>query len=296
MNGLVIIDKPAGCTSHDVVNLWRRLSGSRRVGHLGTLDPMATGVLALAVGTATRLAQFYGKSEKTYDAEILFGFTSDTYDVEGDLVATGVPLPAPEIVLQALDRFRGTIVQVPPPVSAKKIKGVPAYKLARKKEEVVLEPVTIEISRLDVHAFAQAPNGETLSITVTGSAGTYIRSIAHDLGRALGCGAVLSKLRRSASGEFTLASAHTCDELRAVAAEGHLADVVLPASTLLPHFPTAYIDQVTEAHIRQGREFRTSPFVVEPGAPFVKAVSYVGELVAIGELKIPNVYHPAIVL
>jgi tRNA pseudouridine55 synthase len=296
MNGLVIIDKPAACTSHDVVNLWRRLSGSRRVGHLGTLDPMATGVLALAVGTATRLAQFYGKQEKTYDAEILFGFTSDTYDVEGEMVATGVATAAQKTVLQALDQFRGTIQQVPPPVSAKKIKGVPAYKLARRKEEVVLEPVTIQISRLDVQTFGRTPQGETLSITVTGSAGTYIRSIAHDLGQMLGCGAVLSKLRRTAAGEFNLSGVRTPDELRTLAAEGRLAEAVLPARTLLPHFPTAYIDDVTEARIRQGREFRASPFVVKPGAPFVKAVSFSGELVAIGELKFPNVYHPTIVL
>jgi tRNA pseudouridine55 synthase len=296
MNGLVIIDKPAGCTSHDVVNIWRRLSGSRRVGHLGTLDPMATGVLALAVGTATRLAQFYGKQEKTYDAEIRFGFTSDTYDVEGELIATGVPVPPAEAVLEALDQFRGTIQQVPPPVSAKKIKGIPAYKLARKKEEVILEPVTIEISRLDVSAFAQTPEGDTLSVTVTGSAGTYVRSIAHDLGQLLGCGAVLSKLRRTASGEFGLVSARTVEELSIFAAEGRLAEAVLPARTLLPDFPTAHVDATTEAHIRQGREFRTSPFVVKPGAPFVKAVSFSGELVAIGELKFPNVYHPAVVL
>ncbi len=296
MNGLVIIDKPAGCTSHDVVNTWRKLSGSRRAGHLGTLDPMATGVLALAVGSATRLAQFYGKQEKTYDAEILFGFTSDTYDVEGDLIATGVPAPPEECVRRALDQFRGTFQQAPPPVSAKKINGVPAYKLARRKEEVILDPVSVTISRLDIRGFTQSLEGEFLSISVTGSAGTYIRSIAHDLGQALGCGAVLSKLRRTASGDFDVSCARTLDELRVLAAQGRIAEAVLPAQTLLPHFPTAHVDMTMEAHIRQGREFRTSPFVVKPGSPFVKAVSYSGELIAIGELKFPNVYHPAIVL
>ncbi len=296
MNGLVIIDKQGGCTSHDVVNSWRKLSGSRRVGHLGTLDPMATGVLALAVGPATRLAQFYGKQEKTYDAEILFGFTSDTYDVEGDLVPTGVAVLSEEHVLRAIDQFRGTIQQVPPPVSAKKIKGVPAYKLARKKEEVILDPASVTISRLDVHAFGPSPQGQFLAITVTGSAGTYIRSIAHDLGQALGCGAVLSKLRRTVSGEFDLRCARTLDEVRSLAADGRLGEVVLPARTLLPHFPTAYVDLTTETQIRQGREFRTSPFVVKPGAPFVKAVCHSGELIAIGELKFPNVYHPSVVL
>lgn len=292
MNGLVIIDKPAGRTSHDIVNAWRRLSGSRRVGHLGTLDPMATGVLTLVVGSATRLAQFYGKQLKTYEAEILFGKVSDTYDVEGDVTPTGEALPDPCAVRVVLDQFRGSFSQVPPPVSAKKIKGVPAYKLARKKIDVELQPVQVEISELVVNA--QQP--DSVIITVTCSAGTYIRGIAHDLGQHLGCGAVLAKLRRTRSGDFYLAGARSLDELAALAAEGRLNEAVIPASTLLPQFPAAYVDAAVEAQIRQGREFRTSPFVVTPGAPFVKAVSHSGELIAIGELKFPNVYHPAIVL
>jgi tRNA pseudouridine55 synthase len=292
MNGLVIIDKPAGRTSHDIVNAWRRLSGSRRVGHLGTLDPMATGVLTLVVGSATRLAQFYGKQLKTYEAEILFGKVSDTYDVEGDVTPTGAALPDPFAVRVALDQFRGSISQVPPPVSAKKIKGVPAYKLARRKIDVELQPVQVEISELVVNA--QQP--DSVTITVTCSAGTYIRGIAHDLGQCLGCGAVLAKLRRTRSGDFDLAGARSIDDLTALAAEGRLSEAVIPAGTLLPQFPAAYVDAAVEAQIRQGREFRTSPFVVTPGAPWVKAVSHSGELIAIGELKFPNVYHPAIVL
>ncbi|MGA7410182.1 MAG: tRNA pseudouridine(55) synthase TruB [Bryobacteraceae bacterium] len=292
MNGLVIIDKPAGRTSHDIVNAWRRLSGSRRVGHLGTLDPMATGVLALVVGSATRLAQFYGKQLKTYQAEILFGKVSDTYDVEGEVTSTGVATPDPCAVRTALNRFRGSFSQVPPPVSAKKVKGVPAYKLARKKIDVELQPVQVEISELVVNA----QQSDSLTINVTCSAGTYIRGIAHDLGQQLGCGAVLAKLRRTRSGDFDLSRARSLDDLTQMAAEGRLSEAVIPASTLLPQFPAAYVDATTEAQIRQGREFRTSPFVVTPGAPFVKAVSHSGELIAIGELKFPNVYHPAIVL
>jgi len=292
MNGIVIIDKPAGRTSHDVVNVWRRLSGSRRVGHLGTLDPMATGVLALVVGSATRLARFYGKQFKTYVAEIRFGSVSDTYDVEGEVTPTGIDPPDPCVVRVALDRFRGSISQVPPPVSAKKIKGVPAYKLARKNVDVELQPVQVEISELAVIA----QQADSLTITVTCSAGTYIRGIAHDLGRQLGCGAVLDTLRRTRSGEFDLSRARSLDELIAMAAEGRLREAVIPASTLLPQFPAAHVDATLEAQIRQGREFRTSPFVVSPGAPFVKAISHSGELIAIGELKLPNVYHPAIVL
>lgn len=292
MNGLVIIDKPSGRTSHDIVNVWRRLSSSRRVGHLGTLDPMATGVLALVVGSATRLAQFYGKQLKTYEAEILFGTVSDTYDVEGELTPTGAAIPDADAVRKALDQFRGSFAQVPPQVSAKKVKGVPAYKLARKKIEVELQPVQVEISELVV----TAQRSDSVSITVTCSAGTYIRGIAHDLGQNLGCGAVLATLRRTRSGDFDLSRARSLDDLTALAADGRLDEAVIPASTLLPNFPAAYVDSTVEAQIRQGREFRTSPFVVTPGAPFVKAVSHAGELIAIGQLKFPNVYHPSIVL
>jgi len=292
MNGLVIVDKPGRSTSHDVVNVWRRLSGYRRVGHLGTLDPMATGVLVLAVGTATRLAKFYAQQTKTYEGEIDLGLVSDTYDVDGEVRSTGVALPPLAEVIAALDRFRGRIQQTPPPFSAKKIHGVPAYKLARKNIEVELKTVEVEISELEVQE--QAPG--RIKIRVSCSAGTYVRSLAHDLGQMLRCGAVLSSLRRVRSGDFKAGQARSVDELRALAAEGRLAECVIPARALLPQFPTVHVDSELEAQIRQGREFRTSPFVVKPGAPFVKAVSHSGDLIAIGELKIPNVYHPAIVL
>jgi len=292
MNGVVNVDKPQGCTSHDVVNIWRRLSASRRVGHLGTLDPMATGVLVLAVGTATRLAQFYTHQEKTYEGEIQLGLISDTYDADGEVRSTEAGLPPASAVLAALDRFRGRISQMPPPFSAKKIHGVPAHRLARKKIEVELKPVEVEISSLEL--LEQAAN--RLRVRVRCSAGTYIRSLAHDLGHALGCGAILTSLRRVRSGDFEVGASWTIDSLQALAAEGRLGESVTPSSSLLPQFPTTHIDAALEAQIRQGREFRTSPFVVRPGAPYVKAVSYAGDLVAIGQLKFPNVYHPAVVL
>ncbi len=155
MNGLVLIDKPAGCTSHDIVNRWRKLAQTKRVGHLGTLDPMATGLLALLTGAATRLAQFYGKDDKTYCAQITFGKTSDTYDAEGDVVETGAALPSPDAVHAALSAFTGRFLQTPPPVSAKKINGVPAYKLTRKQIPVDLTPVEIEVKRLEVIGWRQ---------------------------------------------------------------------------------------------------------------------------------------------
>lgn len=292
IDGFVLIDKPAGCTSHDVVNRWRKLAGTKRVGHLGTLDPMATGLLVVMTGKATRLAQFYGANAKTYLAEIAFGMVSDTYDIEGEIVHTGSPVPSREAVLSALDKFRGRFAQLPPPVSAKKIKGVPAYKLARKQMPVELQPVEIEVRRLDVIRLDE----NKLQIAVTCSAGTYIRSIAHDLGVELGCGAVLSCLRRTHSGEFEVGGARTLDALTALARSGRLAEAIIPAGQLLSHFPAEYYDVVTENRIRQGRDFRTSPFVVSSAAPFVRALSHSGRLIAVGQLKIPNLYHPSVVL
>lgn len=292
MNGLVLIDKPAGCTSHDVVNRWRRLAGVKRVGHLGTLDPMASGVLALLTGTATRLAQFYGGSDKTYVAEITLGMVSDSYDADGEVTVTGAPLPDSSGIYRALDSFRGCFQQIPPPVSAKKVKGTPAYKLARRQQPVDLPPVLVEVKQLDVQNVTE----DRVCLTVTCTAGTYIRGIAHDLGQALGCGAILSSLRRVQSGEFTIDQAKTLEELAALADNGRLDDAILPSAQLLPHMPCAYVDRIVEAQIRQGRDFRTSPFAVSSGAPLVKAISYAGEIIAIGELKFPNTYHPAIVL
>jgi tRNA pseudouridine55 synthase len=292
MNGLILIDKPAGCTSHDVVNRWRKLAGTKRTGHLGTLDPMATGLLVLVTGAATRLAQFYGKSEKTYLAEITLGAVSNTYDAEGDVSESIYPIPSAEGILAALDEFRGRFLQRPPPVSAKKIGGVPAYKLARQKLAVDLKPVEVEVKQLQVQSLA----ANKLSILVRCSAGTYIRSIAHDLGERLGCGALLSRLRRTRSGEFSLEQARSLDQLSALAADQRLAEAVLPMADMLPEIPSEHFDLLIETHIRQGREFRTSPFIVPPGAPLVKALTRSGELIAIGQLKIPNLYHPGTVL
>lgn len=289
MNGLVLIDKPAGCTSHDVVNQWRKLAHTKRTGHLGTLDPMATGLLALVTGSATRLAPFFGKDDKTYVAEMTLGLVSDTYDADGEIVETGVALPANESAIRSeLEAFRGRLWQAPPPVSAKKVNGVPAYKLARRQAPVDLPPVEVEIKRLDIECISPP----TVRITVTCSTGTYIRSLAHDLGQRLGCGALLSDLRRIAIGTFRIEDAHTLETLRALAAADRLAEAVIPAASLLPQFPAEHFDSIVEAHIRQGRDFRTSPFVVRPGAPFVKALSRSGELIAIGELRVPNLYHP----
>lgn len=293
MNGVVLIDKPEGLTSHDVVNRWRRLANTRRVGHLGTLDPMATGLLVLVTGPATRLAPFLDKSEKTYLAEITLGIVSDTFDVEGVVQQTGVQPPRTERELvEALNCFRGRFEQRPPAISAKKIGGIPAHKLARKGLPVDLKAVEVEISSLEFRVLTPAK----IEIEVSCSAGTYIRSVAHDLGQRLRCGAVLSRLRRTRSGEFSIKHARTLEELTALAEAGCLAETVIDAGRLLPEIPAEYFDASVEAQIRQGRDFRTSPFVVRPGSPFVRALSHSGELIAIGQLKIPNLYHPSTVL
>ncbi len=287
-NGLILIDKPAGCTSHDVVNRLRKLLNTKRVGHLGTLDPLATGLLALLAGTATRLAPFYEKSHKTYQATIEFGRVSDTYDSEGEVAATGVTAPPEAEIRSALSAFEGRFLQVPPPVSAKKIKGVAAYKLARKKIPVTLNPVEVEVDDLQVRSVAD----NHLEMEVTCSAGTYIRSIAHDLGQRLGCGALLSRLRRTRLGEFSLSQARTLDQLSALAQAGQLSEAIIPAGELLADLPAERVSSTVEVQIRHGRQFRTSPFVIPPGSPLVRVLSRSGELIAIGKLIIPNLYQP----
>jgi tRNA pseudouridine55 synthase len=292
MNGLVLIDKPGGCTSHDVVNRWRKWANTRRVGHLGTLDPMATGLLLLLTGTATRLAPYFATDEKTYEAEITLGLMSDTYDIEGQLRPTGASVPDhPETIALALRQFSGKFWQMPPPVSAKKIGGVPAYKLHRKNVEFELKPVEVEVKKLQIRRITQ----EKVRLTITCTAGTYIRSIAHDLGRSLGCGALLSGLRRVAVGAMRVEAAFTLDTLNDLARSGRLTEAIVPLGQLLPHLPAEHFDLQVEAQIRQGRDFRTSPFVVPPGAPTVKALSRAGELIAMGELRLPNIYHPSTV-
>jgi len=288
VDGVIVVNKPEGWTSHDVVSKARRIVGDRRVGHLGTLDPIATGVLPLVLGRATRLAQFYTRSDKIYEALIRFGFATDTYD------RSGQPDPTIEIgnLERLLDDFRGELMQTPPPVSAKKVDGVRAYVLARKQVPVALAPVPIEIYELALLEL----RGAEARIRARCSGGTYLRSIAHDLGQAMGCGAHLADLRRMASGEFTIEEAHTIPDLQQLALEGRLSEALVPAARMLPDFPTVYVEPLTAGQIRQGRNFAASPFRVGPGSRYVKAVSSDGELIAIGEAKLPNLYHPVVVL
>lgn len=278
MDGIAIIDKPEGWTSHDVVAKFRGIAKTKRVGHLGTLDPMATGVLPLAVGVATRLVKFYAKSEKLYEGGVRFGFATDTYDRTGTATSEAVPVAITEARLEeALAQLRGPILQKPPQYSAKKVGGVVAYKAARKGIEVELQPVEVDIHELTVLRF----DGAHADLRIRCSAGTYVRSIAHDLGASLGCGAHLDSLRRLASGEFTIERARPLSEA-----------TIVPLADLLPQFPMFHADEQTATYIRQGRTF------VAPGidADHIRALSEAGNLIAICDRSATGEYHPSVVV
>jgi tRNA pseudouridine55 synthase len=291
--GVLVLDKPSGWTSHDAVNKIRRLAKTKKTGHLGTLDPLATGVLPLVIGKATRLAQYFGKDRKGYDARIRFGHSTFTYDREGEATSehrdVALDRPTAESLLGA---FRGPFLQTPPPVSAKKIDGVPAYKLARQDKPVDLAPVPVHVFALEILAL----EGPDLIVHVDCSAGTYIRSIAHELGQAFGCGAYVESLRRTRSGDFLLAQARTIEQVAELCAADRFAECLISGPQLLPQFPAEIVDSLTETQIRQGRDFRTSPFREQRDAPMVKALSRDGQLIAIAERKLPNLYHPTLVL
>ena len=292
MDGALVVDKPEKWTSHDVVARMRTLARTKKIGHLGTLDPMATGVLPLVIGRATRLAQFYGRDQKMYEGVIRLGYSTHTYDKDGQPTSEKV-VPNVEIAQleQALAPFRGTFLQTPPPVSAKKVGGTAAHKLVRRNEPVELIPVEVTVHSLELLEFT----GETVSVRIACSAGTYLRSIAHDLGMALGCGAHLETLRRTASGEFKVECSYPLKQLETMASEGRLDSAILPAAEMLPLFPKELIDPFTAGQIRQGRDFRVSPFRSRGASQYVKAVTADGELVAIGEMRLPHVYHPVLV-
>jgi tRNA pseudouridine55 synthase len=289
----MVVDKAREWTSHDVVNKVRRLAGTRKVGHLGTLDPGATGVLPLVIGRATRLAQFYTRDDKIYEGVIRFGYSTDTYDADGKPLSPPVDVVLDRARLEeVLARFRGRFAQVPPPVSAKKVAGRPAYELSRKQQPVELKPVEVEVYSLDLGSV----EGHQARIRVHCSAGTYVRAIAHEAGLAVGCGAFLESLRRTASGDFREESARTIPQLEELAREGRLDEALIPASRLLPKFPSETVDAVTAGQIRNGRDFRVSPFQTPQGSRFVKAVTREGQLIAIGEARLPHLYHPVLVL
>jgi tRNA pseudouridine55 synthase len=292
MNGVLIIDKPQGLTSHDVVSRVRRLAQERSVGHLGTLDPMATGVLPLVLGNFTRLAQFYLGAAKTYEGEIRFGFATDTYDAEGQPADLGdgaspVTLNLTDI-REAATHFSGAIRQVPPPFSAKKIAGVPAYKLARKKKEVSLEAVTVEVHELEILAL----DDDRARFRARVSAGTYLRSIAHDMGIRLGMGAHLSALRRIAVAEFDCSQAVTLDAFAAAAEQGRAAELLIHPRRVLAHMPCVTATEASVSKIRNGQPVNLPEM---SRAPLVKVFASQTELVAIATRIAGTLFHPKVV-
>jgi tRNA pseudouridine55 synthase len=290
MNGVLVIDKPAGLTSHDVVNRVRRMFQQRSVGHLGTLDPSATGVLPLVLGNLTRLAQFYTSAEKIYEGVIRFGFATDTYDAAGEPAGPQQNIKVSlEEVRQLGAHFQGVIDQMPPPFSAKKIHGVPAYRLARKHKEVPLKPVQVEIKEFEI----LDAEGDHVSFRARVASGTYVRSVAHEMGQQLGCGAHLLSLRRTMLAEFDLADAHTLEEADTAASAGLLDEILVHPRKLLPQLPSVTANEETAAHIRNGRAVNLPEL---SRARQVKVFSGQRELIAIATRVAGTLFHPNIVL
>ena len=290
-----MIDKPGGITSHDVVNRLRRITGERSIGHLGTLDPMATGVLPLLMGRFTRMAQYFSAAQKSYTGSIRFGFATDTYDAEGEPAG---PDSWPELaatmtldrIREAAARFHGEMQQMPPQFSAKKIDGKPAYKLAREGKPVQLKPACVLIDAFVI----QALEGPEVTFAIDISAGGYVRSVAHELGCDLGCGAHLSRLRRTRAGAFNLADAHTLEELEAMVGNtAALEDLCVHPRTLLPEMPAVTGDGHTLGRLRNGAQANLPEF---SAAPLVKVFAGPRELVGIARRVAGTLFQPVVVM
>ncbi|HVO57756.1 MAG TPA: tRNA pseudouridine(55) synthase TruB [Dongiaceae bacterium] len=309
-DGALVVNKPQGKTSHDIVDAVRRLAGMRGVGHLGTLDPLATGVLVLLLGRATRLVQFYAGRRKRYTAGYRFGFATDTYDSEGK--AQG-PDAAPALdagVLEKLAADRvGLFEQMPPAFSAKKIHGRPAYELARKNQPVELKPVEVEVFEYRLTGV----EGSVARFVVECSSGTYIRSLAHEMGEKLGCGAHLTEICRTAVGEFALDQALSLEELAEAARNGKFAQCLIKMEHLLPNFPSATVLPVVEKRVRHGSKFTVTLSQIKAGraetppnstaqldggtprAPRLRVFDQQQKLIAIAEAVVPRTYQPVVV-
>ncbi len=285
-DGALVIDKPKGKTSHDVVDAVRHMAGMRQVGHLGTLDPLATGVLVLLLGRATRLVQFYSGRRKRYSAGFRFGFATNTFDSDGE--AEGPDAAA---------------------FSAKKIHGRPAYELARKKQVVELKPVEVEVFEYKLTEI----DGNIARFVVECSSGTYIRALAHEMGQKLGCGAHLAEISRLAVGEFSLQQAIKLEELAEGAKAGKFADYLIKLENLLPNFPRANVLPIVERRVRHGTKFNVTVAQIQPGrveaapgatteldggepkAAKLRVFNQQNKLIAIAEAVVPRTYQPVVV-
>ena len=287
IDGVLVLDKPQGLTSHDVVAVARRALGERRIGHTGTLDPLATGVLPLACGRATRLVRFLTASDKDYDATIRFGLTTDSYDVTGTETSRSGRQPEQDAVERALVTLTGSYPQTPPAFSAKKVAGRRSYDMARQNQAVELTPVPVTVTRAELEFLSD----DTARVRVTSSAGFYVRTFAHSLGELVGTGACLEALRRTRSGDFTLGQAINLEQL----SKGEATTAVIPLDKLLSAFPAVTVTDEGLKRVSHGQEVEDAPGLAS--AEWVRLMDSQGHLVAMATAgSRPGFLHPAVVL
>ena len=276
MNGIILIDKPQGWTSHDVVGKLRGILHERRIGHSGTLDPLATGLLVVFVGRATRAVEFAEADRKEYIAGLRLGISTDTQDITGRIINEGTDLPDEMELRKALERFKGELEQIPPMYSAVKVGGKKLYELARKGESIERKPRHITVFGLETAG--REDNDYILNVVC--SKGTYIRTLCHDIGTALGCGGCMSSLRRTKSGVFSVEDAYTITEVQDAADRGEADKLLLPADTLFAGYPELRADDASEKLLRNG-------CIVNASAPDgrFRVYSEKGEFLLLGDVK-----------
>lgn len=296
MDGVLVVDKPQGLTSHDVVAVARRSLHERRIGHTGTLDPLATGVLPLACGRATRLVRFFVSSDKDYEATVRFGVATDTYDITGTETSRSERVPAREAVEAALTSLRGEYLQMPPAFSAKKVAGERAYARARRDEAVTLQPAPVRVTRADIVEFS----GTSARIDITCSAGFYVRSFAHSLGELVTTGACLEALRRTRSGEFNIGQA--VELAQVTQSSVAVTERWIPLERLLPSMPSGRLGNEGRKRVAHGQMLGGAHVLGDgnnlrnPGA-WIRLIDEEGQLVALGTVDPSGEFlHPAVVL
>lgn len=305
MDGIILVDKPQQFTSHDIVAQLRNILNYKKIGHFGTLDPSATGLMMIALGKATRLFPFFSKADKIYEGQIRLGFFTDTYDSSGKRTSSEKrEYPDKSSLLEAMKKLKGEMDQIPPPFSAKKYKGKPLYALARKKKELKLRS-----SRVFIHFFRlKKYNPPFLDFNVKCSTGTYIRSLAHDLGQSLGCGAHLSALKRTKVGNFNIKQSFSIEEIKRLNEEGKFENLLIPLESLLPELPKIILKETGTVLVKNGNmifpENILKSLPLEPSASelpgkkenIFRMFSLEGRLIALAK-KVPekNGLHPFLV-
>ena len=275
MNGIILIDKPQGWTSHDVVGKLRGILHERRIGHSGTLDPLATGLLVVFAGRATRAVEFAEADRKEYIAGLILGMSTDTQDITGRIISEGSDLPVEPEVRKALERFKGELEQIPPMYSAVKIGGKKLYELARKGESIERKPRHITVFGLEI----TGRSDDDYILDVVCSKGTYIRTLCNDIGMSLGCGGCMSSLRRTKSGVFSVEDAHTIAEVQEAADRGEADKLLLPIDTLFAGYPELRVDADSEKKLKNGNNIVTSA----PDGRF-RVYSEIGEFLLLGDV------------